>query len=354
MEIRHLQHFVALAEEGSFTRAAQRMHIVQSGLSASIKELEAELGSRLVERTTRRVALTETGRLFLDHARATLRAMEEGVTAVRSQDGVVRGRLRLGTLQSMGPYLELPLLLKRFRAAYPEVEIAVRALTTDAIPGLVASGDVDLSFHALVNRREWPGVEVIRYVEDSLVAVCSVDYAERRGGSVNLTARKTGSVRLTARKMGSVSLTARKMGSVSLTALAEETFVDLSPDRALRRVVDGMFAEHRVKRNTVFEVSDVQTALQFVEKDMGVAVVPSALARQMVAERRIRVLRISDEEPRPPAWRIAILRRVRQRGLGGKSTVDLFLEALAGMPRVSKSVAGKGKSVAGKGWRMGG
>jgi DNA-binding transcriptional LysR family regulator len=56
MEIRHLQHFVALSEEGSFTRAAQRMHIVQSGLSASIKEPELELGSRLVERTTRRVA----------------------------------------------------------------------------------------------------------------------------------------------------------------------------------------------------------------------------------------------------------------------------------------------------------
>jgi DNA-binding transcriptional LysR family regulator len=312
-----LQHFVALAEEGSFTRAAQRMHIVQSGLSASIKELEEELGSRLVERTTRRVALTDTGRLFLEHARATLTALEAGVTAVRSQDGVVRGRLRLGTLQSLGPYVELPLLLKRFRAAYPQVEIAVRALSTDAIPGLVASGDVDLSFHALVHRREWPGVEVIPYVEDSLVAVCSVDHAEQR------------------------------RGSVSLEALGQGTFVDLSPDRALRRVVDGMFAEHRVKRNTVFEVSDVQTALQFVEKDMGVAVVPSALARPLVAERRIRVLKIRGEGMRLPMWRIAILRRVRQKGLGGKSTVDLFLEALAAMPRVPKSVAGRGWTAGG-------
>jgi DNA-binding transcriptional LysR family regulator len=312
MEIRHLQHFVALAEEGSFTRAAQRMHIVQSGLSASIKELEAELGSRLVERTTRRVALTETGRLFLEHARATLAALEAGVTAVRSQDGVVRGRLRLGILQSLGPYLELPLLLKRFRAAYPEVEIAVRAVNTDAIPGLVASGDLDLSFHALVNRREWPGVEVIPFMEDSLVAVCSVDHTERRGGSV------------------------------SLEALGQGTFVDLSPDRALRRVVDGMFAEHRVKRNTVYEVSDVQTALQFVEKDMGVAVVPSALARPLAESRGIRVLKIGNRDPQPPAWRIAILRRVRQKGLRGKSTVDLFLEALAAMPRLPKMVAGRG------------
>jgi DNA-binding transcriptional LysR family regulator len=311
MEIRHLRHFVALAEEGSFTRAAQRMHIVQSGLSVSLKELEAELGSRLVERTTWRVALTETGRLFLEHARATLTALEAGVTAVRSQDGVVRGRLRLGILQSLGPYLELPLLLKRFRAAYPEVEIAVRAVSTDAIPGLVASGDLDLSFHALVNRREWPGVEVIPFVEDSLVAVCSAQSARGRAGSV------------------------------SLEGLAQGTFVDLSPDRALRRVVDGMFAEHRVKRNTVYEVSDAQTALQFVEMEMGVAVVPSGLARALVRERRIRSLKISNDDPRPPAWRIGILRRVRQKGLRGKSAVDLFLEALAGMPRVAKAVAGR-------------
>ena len=312
MEIRHLQHFVALAEERSFTRAAQRMHIVQSGLSVSVKELEAELGTRLVERTTRRVALTETGKLFLEHARATLTALEAGVTAVRSQDGVVRGRLRLGILQSLGPYLELPQLLKRFRAKYPEVEIAVRALNTDAIPGLVASGDVDLSFHAVVNRMEWPGVKVIPYVEDSLVGVCAAQNVRGRAGGV------------------------------SLEALAQGTFVDLSPDRALRRVVDRMFAEHRVKRNTVYEVSDVQTALQFVEKDMGVAVVPSALALSLVRERRIRSLKIREEDPRPPLWRIAILRRERQKGLRGKSTVDLFLEALAGMPRAPKTVATRG------------
>ena len=107
MELRHLQHFVALAQEGSFTRAARKVNIVQSGLSNSIKELEEELGSRLVERTTRKVAITETGMLFLPHARATLAAVEGAVQAVRSQDGVVRGQLRLGILQSLGSYLEL-------------------------------------------------------------------------------------------------------------------------------------------------------------------------------------------------------------------------------------------------------
>ena len=81
MELQHPQHFVALAQESSFTRAARKVNIVQSGLSNSIKELEEELGSRLVERTTRKVAITETGMLFLPHARATLASLEGAVHA---------------------------------------------------------------------------------------------------------------------------------------------------------------------------------------------------------------------------------------------------------------------------------
>ena len=85
MDLRHLHHLIAIADEGSFTGAARRLNIVQSGISASIKELEDELGSKLLERTTRRVALTDTGSLFLQHARATLAALESGVEAVRSE-----------------------------------------------------------------------------------------------------------------------------------------------------------------------------------------------------------------------------------------------------------------------------
>ena len=102
MEIRHLQHFVAWAEEGKFTAAANRMNIVQSGLSVSIKELEQELGTQLVTRTTRKVSLTPNGELFLEYARNCLTTLKDGVV-VQSQGGVVRGRLHLGILQSLTP-----------------------------------------------------------------------------------------------------------------------------------------------------------------------------------------------------------------------------------------------------------
>jgi DNA-binding transcriptional LysR family regulator len=125
MDIRHLQQFIALAEEGQFTAAARKMHIVQSGLSVTIKGLEQELGAHLVNRTTRRVSLTRAGELFLEHARSSLATLRDGIEAVRSQDAVVRGRLHLGILQSLAPYVDLPVLLHTFRAKYPHVEFAV-------------------------------------------------------------------------------------------------------------------------------------------------------------------------------------------------------------------------------------
>ena len=108
MDLRHLRSFVALAEEGQFTAAARKMNIVQSGLSVTIKELEQELGVQLVNRSTRKVSLTAAGERFLEHARSSLGALESGIMAVRAEDGIIRGQLRLGILQSLAPYLDLP------------------------------------------------------------------------------------------------------------------------------------------------------------------------------------------------------------------------------------------------------
>jgi DNA-binding transcriptional LysR family regulator len=299
MELRHLQHFIALAQEGSFTRAARKVNIVQSGLSNSIRELEEELGTRLVERTTRKVSITEAGILFLPHARATLASLEGAVQAVRSHDGVVRGQLRLGILQNFDTYLELAPLLKRFRSAFPMVDVSVRVLISDTVPGLVRSGEVDLSFHAIIDKDQWPGIQLIPYMQDPLVAVCPGDHP--------LASRS----------------------SVTIETLSNEIFVDLTRDRALRRLIDKVFAQHHLKRTTAFEVSEIQTAMQFVASGLGVAIVPSALAIPFTKSRGGVVLRISRRDGRLPAWRVAILRRTKQKRHTGSDTVDLFLDKLA-------------------------
>jgi len=208
MEIRHLQHFIALAEVGQFTAAARKMNIVQSGLSVTIKELELELGAQLVNRTTRAVSLTSAGELFLEHARSSLATLNDGIQAVRSQDGVVRGRLHLGILQSIAPYVDLPVLLQKFRTKYPEVEFAVRSLNTDVIPAQVHAGYVDLSFHAVMGNEKWAGLKVIPFKQDPLVAICSCKQELAR------------------------------LRSITLDLLAGEKFVDLTPERGLRKLLD--------------------------------------------------------------------------------------------------------------------
>src|SRR4051812_49822701 len=100
MELRHLATFTAVAEEGSFTRAAARLHIVQSAVSAGVRALERELGAALFDRTTHRVQLTDAGSALLPEARATLaaaRAAREAVDAVR---GGLRGTVTLGIMQA--------------------------------------------------------------------------------------------------------------------------------------------------------------------------------------------------------------------------------------------------------------
>jgi DNA-binding transcriptional LysR family regulator len=298
MELRHLQYFIALAQEGSFTRAARKVNIVQSALSNSIKELEGELGSRLVERTTHKVSITDTGMLFLQHARATLASLESAVEAVRSQDGVVRGQLRLGIMQSVGSYLELAPLLKQFRSAYPMVTVSVRVQFGDTVPELVRSGEIDLSFRAIIDKDQWPGIQVIPYMQDRLVAVCPSDHP--------LATRS----------------------SVTIETLSNEIFVDLTRDLPLRRLIDKVFAQHHLKRTTAFEVSEIRIAMQFVANGLGVAIVPSAYARSFPKSWGGVVLSISSRDGHLPAWRIAILRRTKQKRHTGKDTVDLFLAML--------------------------
>ena len=121
-------------------------------------------------------------------------------------------QLRLAIMQSLDPYLELAPLLKRFRSAFPRVDVSVRVLTGDTVPGLVRSGEIDLSFRAIIDKDQWPGIQLIPYMQDRLVAICPSDHP--------LASRS----------------------SVTIETLSNEIFVDLTRDFLLRRLVDRVFA----------------------------------------------------------------------------------------------------------------
>ena len=124
MELRHLRYFVAIAEERSITRAAERLWIAQPGLSTQMRRLESELGVKLLERHTRGVDLTDAGRLFLERARATLDAAELACATGRDLQAGIAGTVRLGVASEAPPRVA-PSLLGAFGRDRPDVEITV-------------------------------------------------------------------------------------------------------------------------------------------------------------------------------------------------------------------------------------
>ena len=147
MELRHLEYFVAVAEELNFTAAAGRLYVVQSAVSAGLKALERELEVTLFERTSRRVDLSEAGAAFLPHAYATLDAARGARDALAQVQGGLRGIVRVGTMTSVGIF-DVPELLGDFHRQYPGVLLQLSAAPSGSL-GLVeavAERRLDLAF----------------------------------------------------------------------------------------------------------------------------------------------------------------------------------------------------------------
>src|SRR5689334_7924325 len=132
MELRQLEYFVAVAEEASFTRAAGRVHISQSGVSAQIRALESELGAELFDRSARSARLTGAGVAALPHAREALRAAEQLRGAVDEVSGVLRGRLVAGMVQGceVKPWFGA---LAGFHDEHPGIELELREANSDQL-----------------------------------------------------------------------------------------------------------------------------------------------------------------------------------------------------------------------------
>jgi DNA-binding transcriptional LysR family regulator len=143
MDMRHLRCFVAVAEELHFGRAAARLHLTQPPVSLAVKELEAELGVLLLERTSRRIALTRAGEDALRDARAVLAAADTMVRRAREAGQGLMGTLTIGFI-SLPAYSFLPPTLKRFTADYQRVSVSLQEGTTDQIVHDVESGALDI------------------------------------------------------------------------------------------------------------------------------------------------------------------------------------------------------------------
>jgi DNA-binding transcriptional LysR family regulator len=145
MEVRQLQIFRTLAEELSFTRTAEKVHTVQSNVTAQIKALEEELGTPLFDRLGRRVALTDAGRNFLPFASQALAAMDHGQRALKT-GAEPSGPLRIGTAESLLTY-RLPEVLRAFRRRFPHVELIFSQHSTATVAHELEAGKFDMVIH---------------------------------------------------------------------------------------------------------------------------------------------------------------------------------------------------------------
>jgi DNA-binding transcriptional LysR family regulator len=173
MELRRLATFVTVAEEGSFTRASDRLHVVQSAVSANVRNLERELDTRLFDRSTHKVELTDAGRALLPEARATLQAATAARDAVDAVRGGVRGTVLLGTMQAQGMRaIDVAAMLAEFRAEHPAVEVHIRhaAGGSREMAQQVGESRLDLAFVA-VPGGDLPGVELTPLAREPIVLV---------------------------------------------------------------------------------------------------------------------------------------------------------------------------------------
>jgi LysR family hydrogen peroxide-inducible transcriptional activator len=148
MELHQLRYFVAVAQAGNFSRAAERCHVSQPSLSQQILKLEKRLGQPLFHRLGRRAVLTDAGRLLLERATVILATLEDAEARLRATSDPEGGRLAIGVIPTIAPYL-LPRTLEGFVRRFPKVEMVVREdLTAHLVPAVV-EGELDLAIVAL-------------------------------------------------------------------------------------------------------------------------------------------------------------------------------------------------------------
>ena len=255
MEIRQLRAFVAIAESGTFTAGALRVHVTQAAISMQIRQLETEIGAKVFVRAPRHVILTEAGEQLLRRARHILREHDAALDEIAELAGAERGRLRIGSASAMVLTEQLPAILKELRKQHPAADIAVTSGTSEVLVDQILAGEVDIAFVSLpVDVR---GIKTERLSQDQLVAIASPRH--------KLAKQKT----------------------ISAYTLAGERLILGERGGNTRRLIDQFFAQAGATLHVAMELSRQQAIKRMVEEDMGVGIVPLQSVKEEVEKGRL-------------------------------------------------------------------
>ena len=243
MELRHLRYFIAVAEEGSLTLAAERrLHTAQPSLSRQIRDLESEVGVQLLARGSRGIELTAAGRVFLDHARLALLQVEAAGEAARRAAQPAKASFVLGFLTGH-EVVWLPEALRILRDELPNIEVTISSQSSPELAGALLRGTVDVAFLRREDRA--PGLVFKFLIKEPLVAVLPSDH------------------RLAARK------------AIRPRDIVGETFINPTKAApALKVVIDDYVARSGISLTPDYEAENLSMAISLVASTRGISLLP--------------------------------------------------------------------------------
>lgn len=241
MDLSQLEIFLSIAEEKSFSRAAEKMLRTQPAISIAIKRLEEELGESLFDRSSKNGALTEAGRILLSYAQRMINLRDEAKESVSELRGMFRGRLTIGANESTSLYL-LPPLLMEYRKRHPNIKIEVFRNVSEKIPLEVQERNLDFGFLSYDPMN--PQLQSLEIHRDELTLVVPPNH------------------RLA------------KLKQVAVKDLGEEQFVAHNVKTPSRTKIFELFAQNRTPLNICIELATLETIKAFVLLDAGIAILP--------------------------------------------------------------------------------
>ena len=270
MDLRQLDMFRAVAEEGTFTKAAKRVHVTQSAISRQIKLLEDELGSVVLHRGQKRVALTSSGDLLLKTVHRVQRELQETISQISETRTLNRGSLSLAGGMTVCMYI-LPPVLKRFRALYPAVELTVTSAATSTLLDSLRRHELDLALLTLpIVGDEF---EVRPALREEMVVVTAPGHPLSKKRPVD------------PQDLGSHPLILYESGSNT------------------RKVLDDFFVEEKVAARVAMETENVEIIKAMVSNGLGVSIIPFAAAAKDVKAGRLAYSRMRGRKLfRETAW----------------------------------------------------
>ena len=262
MELRLLRTFKAVAEAGSFTHAASRIHLTQAAVSVHVRQLEEEVGTPLFLRVNKKLFLTEAGRTLLAHAETILRAHDEAKSDLAAMGGPSRGRMHIGVASTAVTVHPLPEILSEIKRRHPLIDLTVVGGTSEWIVERILASDMDAGLVSLPVQETDIATEMLR--TDKLVAVLMPQH--RLARSRVITAEE-----LTAEPL----ILGEKGGNT-------------------RRLIDLFFEKHNLHPNVVMELQRTEAIVKMVELGFGVTIQPQKSVSTDVARGRVRAVAVRD------------------------------------------------------------